>query len=325
MSIPNTFQTPNWVVDRAMGFLDNNELRVLIYAVRHIYGWQDKVDERQNRISITMFVNGFTTSEGTVFGGCGLSRPTVTKTLKSLVEMGFMAAVGAAGTKGQLWRITPDAVQWSVLEARQVIKTTANKRRMEKVVAAGEAAVNAVTGKSHEPVNTINQTGKSHEPASVNAINSNKPIAKPIPQTQQADAKNPAEQLGQKPSGMQNFEKWNEAPHPLVVGWINAQRDNIPKKIRGRDSYQHWNYEADSDQLEFCTDVGITAQDIAEYVGLERKRDFWRGKVVTLSYVLNNIVAWKRDKQVPIAAENDDDEDMKKFYAWRERELDGLS
>ena len=41
--IPNSYQTPNIVVDQLMQYLLPEEVVVLTYAIRHILGWRERL------------------------------------------------------------------------------------------------------------------------------------------------------------------------------------------------------------------------------------------------------------------------------------------
>ena len=119
--IPNSFQTPNIVVDVLMNLLNPSELKCYLFAIRHVYGWQDKIERGYAHISLSMFEDGFST-----FSGTGLSRPTITKSLKALVKYGVLIKVETDDTysKGQAYAIgeNPD------------IEGLENRKNKDKVV-----------------------------------------------------------------------------------------------------------------------------------------------------------------------------------------------
>ena len=127
--IPNTHQTPNAYVDEFMCYLTNSELRVLWFAIRHIYGWQDRIADRRGVISLEMFVNGFTTKAGKQFNGCGLQRQAVITALQSLERFGFIARVGKATRDGQRWELKQDGIDLEGLHQRQAEGQEAGKKR----------------------------------------------------------------------------------------------------------------------------------------------------------------------------------------------------
>lgn len=132
---PNTFQTFNVYVDRAMEHLTDSELRVLLYATRHIMGWQEKTATRIGCLSLTMLERGFIAEHEdgttTVFGGCGLSRPVISKALGSLEAFGFLERKGYIQGKGQLWQLADDP-KWEALEARTTERLKVNQKRTTK-------------------------------------------------------------------------------------------------------------------------------------------------------------------------------------------------
>ena len=136
--IPNSYQTPNIVVDRLMQYLLPEEVVVLTYSIRHILGWRDKVAERCGVISLTMFEHGFTTKEGSHFGGCGLSRPKISTALKSLIQYGIMKRADDSGPDGQELTLTFDSpdIDWDGLKARAEERKARNSQRIEKAAAA---------------------------------------------------------------------------------------------------------------------------------------------------------------------------------------------
>lgn len=131
-NIPNSYQSPNWLVDDLMCWLEPNEWVGLSFMVRHILGWRDKIDKRRNRISLSQFEDGF----GDVFGGCGLSRPQITRALNALVRFRVIVKVGEATKDGQEWWL-PEApnIDWEGLRARREAKTARGKKRIQKAAA----------------------------------------------------------------------------------------------------------------------------------------------------------------------------------------------
>lgn len=160
--IPNSFQTPNLYVDRAMQHLTDAELRCLIFATRHIFGWQDTIASRQNTISLSMFENGYEwkRKDGTVFmcGGCGLNRTAISKAVNSLCTFGLLEKVGEATQDGQTYHIG-EAPKWSDLEKRSAEKREKNCKRVSKATAI---IVSKRGGTSDVPVSSDgNSTGTS--------------------------------------------------------------------------------------------------------------------------------------------------------------------
>lgn len=155
MIIPNSFQTPNLYIDRAMPYLTDSELRCLIYATRHILGWQDRIGRQRGNISISMFEHGFTTKDGIEYAGCGLGRGTIISALKSLTEYGLLIRIGTAGEHGQEWELGSTGIQWEKLEHRQSKTIDAFRDRTAK---ARKAKAEKQAGGLLNNTGTVEQT-----------------------------------------------------------------------------------------------------------------------------------------------------------------------
>lgn len=139
--IPNTFPTPNNIVDRIMWLLTDPELRVLIYMTRHILGWTSSMKSHQARISLSRFVDGYTTESGVHFPGCGLSKNAVRDALKSLEQFKIVAEAGKRNNDGTLWKLAfmeTNKVDEDGLKKRAEEKAVKNQKR---IVKATEAAL----------------------------------------------------------------------------------------------------------------------------------------------------------------------------------------
>lgn len=87
--IPNGTYVPDEVFDLLMPRLSDIELRVLLYIIRRTFGFKKGADD----ISLKQMVEGITTRDGRVLdGGCGLSRPSVTKAVRSLATKNIVKA-----------------------------------------------------------------------------------------------------------------------------------------------------------------------------------------------------------------------------------------
>ncbi|GAB4527996.1 MAG: hypothetical protein OHK0046_46390 [Anaerolineae bacterium] len=181
--IPNSFQTPNFNVDVLMELLTGDEYKVLDFTVRHIFGWQQTIIERQNRISLTMYTDGYTTQNGVRFGGTGLSRTAIISITKELAKYRVLIKVGRANNDGTLWRVgeEPDI---EGLRARSQEKKEDNRKRTTKArQAAAEVHEPQAGGLSDRLPDerdgwSVGQTtgGLSDRPEVVYGTDSNKPI-----------------------------------------------------------------------------------------------------------------------------------------------------
>lgn len=131
--VPNSFQTPNLLVDRLLPLLLDNELRVVLFAYRHTLGWSDRISARAERLSLSAFEHGH---RG--LPGCGLARPAIVKALKSLAQHGVLQKVGEPTHEGQLWRVPDDEdeIDWDGLEERQRELDEKRRRRTAKATRA---------------------------------------------------------------------------------------------------------------------------------------------------------------------------------------------
>lgn len=179
--LPNTFQVFNVYIDRAMPLLSDSEFRVLMFATRHILGWQDRVDERQGHISISMFEKGFTTSNGVFFAGCGLSRQTIVNSIASLVEFGFLERAGKPTSKGQKYSLETKGIDWLALDQRRQSQFEGNKKRTAKANKSRRSGTSDNTGMLD---NTMRGTSDNTMLGTLDNTQTNpssKPTTKPAP------------------------------------------------------------------------------------------------------------------------------------------------
>ncbi len=165
--LPNTFQTPNLLVDRLMPLLLDSELRVVVFAYRHILGWTDTVSDRQAALSLSAFEHGFRGSPG-----CGLGRKAIINALDSVASFGVLRKIGTPGPKGQRWGIPEreDEINWSKLQQRMADRKARNRDRTAKASRAlqqqrAEDDSSDDNGSPTPAVCPTNQPGSSsHEP-----------------------------------------------------------------------------------------------------------------------------------------------------------------
>jgi hypothetical protein len=146
--VPNTFQTPNNYVDKAMAMLTGEEYKCLSFAARHILGWQDKISKRRGFISLSMFEHGFVTANGVVFDGTGLTRETIKRATDELARLLFLIKIGEPTEDGQEWELgeSPD---FAALAARYEEKKAKRKLQTSKA-----REVRREGGLSDRPVNS---------------------------------------------------------------------------------------------------------------------------------------------------------------------------
>lgn len=137
--IPNSFQTPNAYVDIAMQYLTGDEFKVLMFAVRHIFGFQDRIEGRQHQMSLSMFQHGTPWSAGT-----NLSKNTLRKVLKQLIAFNLLERIPIRDeTDGGLYRIcaSPD---WDAMKKRHEELDAKNRQRAVKMNAPAEGITSDV-------------------------------------------------------------------------------------------------------------------------------------------------------------------------------------
>lgn len=156
--LPNTFQCFNIYIDHALEHLTDSEVRILWYATRHILGWRDKIKNKQGHISLSMFENGFTDSNGNHYGGCGLGKGAIIAACKSLVEFKLLQKTGKPTEDGQGWELTTDDIQWDKLKARTAERLVKQKNKTLKATAA---MVNKRAGTSDVPEKETVEGGTS--------------------------------------------------------------------------------------------------------------------------------------------------------------------
>ncbi len=98
--IPNTFQTPNKIIDTLMALLLDSEFRVLMYMIRHIMGWDETAKNRQAHISLSKFIG-----QAGYGSGCGLGHGAVSAALENLAKYQIVEKIGKPGNKGQCWEL----------------------------------------------------------------------------------------------------------------------------------------------------------------------------------------------------------------------------
>jgi replication protein O/DnaA-like protein len=88
--LPTTTPVPDQVFDVLLHRLSDPELRVLLYIIRRTFGFKKQSDD----ISLKQMVEGIKTRDGRVLDhGTGVSKPTITKAIKGLVQKGIVVAV----------------------------------------------------------------------------------------------------------------------------------------------------------------------------------------------------------------------------------------
>jgi len=159
--IPNSFQHPNFYIDKLSYFLTPQENVVLDKAIREILGWDNKIEKRQARIALSIFVDGkFNRETGErLCYGCGLGISAIRKALTALNEFGILVKVGEPCPIGQLFRLQDDIAQIDIaaLELRRETQEAERKQRTAK--ARGVLSDNRGIVRQHDGVLSDNRAG----------------------------------------------------------------------------------------------------------------------------------------------------------------------
>lgn len=137
--IPNTFMTPNAIIDVLMPLLTDGEFRVLMFITRHILGWEKGRETCKARISQSVMENGYSYQDKQgnkrQIQGCGLSKNPIRNALKSLQKYRIIEAIDKPTNDGQEWELsllTKDDPDIEGLKLRQELKAQKAKKQTKK-------------------------------------------------------------------------------------------------------------------------------------------------------------------------------------------------
>lgn len=95
--VPNSTPVPDNFFDELLVDLSESELKVVLYIMRRTFGFK----KHDDNISISQMLNGIVKKDGTRLDrGTGLSKPAITKAVKSLVNRGVLVTERRFGEKG---------------------------------------------------------------------------------------------------------------------------------------------------------------------------------------------------------------------------------
>lgn len=268
-AVPNTFQTFNFYVDRAMELLTDSELRVLLYATRHIMGWQDRVEKRTGAISLTMFENGFTTKDGQHYGGCGLGRHAIAKAVDALVNFGFLERDGEPTADGQAYRIPTGKIEWQKLEDRKQETTDKAKKQ------TSNATAKRLEGGSSNDTSTSNDTSGG---------SSNDTMQGDVGRTESNTSSNPSSKTNTPTSKKKGKSEANSRIDTTIAAWLAGQ-------VTPPASNQYGNKGVRTNAAALVA-AGFTPDQITAYVKVLTGQAYWQGKLISIKYVADNIAAY---------------------------------
>ena len=119
--IPNSFQTPNIIVDEILPYLKGTEFKVLMYLIRKTFGWQ----KYEDRISLTQF------EKGTL-----ISRQHIIAALKVLRD--YEIVTREKTTKGDIYKLN---LEWAYnekwLQNVTTLKVVTKSNQLQNVTRSG--------------------------------------------------------------------------------------------------------------------------------------------------------------------------------------------
>lgn len=244
--VPNSFQVPNLYVDSLFPLLDGEEISILMFACRRIFGWQKRTD----RISSGQFADG-----------CGLHIDTVTDRLKSLAKFRILIRVSENNPRlneGPEWGLQLDenAVDWDGLEARKADKEQKNQKRIE-AARSKMAQKKAETDAKNPPDEDITPPVDSTPPADNPPPADNHPPGHEPPTPTLSDRVTPYP-VGQ---GTQNPIKPNIKSN-ICADAQNAPEPKKPKPTPPPAWGADWQMAAGVDKLELPAPEEQTALDL---------------------------------------------------------------
>jgi len=129
--IPNSSQIPNIILDLVLPRISEAEARCLLYICRRTFGFHKDEDN----ISLSQFEHGIKTSQGKRLDfGTGLSRPSVSAALQTLIRVGVLCV--QQRSKGNRYKLNlnmdVDKVVKEINQLRNLTKSS--KKFLPKVV-----------------------------------------------------------------------------------------------------------------------------------------------------------------------------------------------
>jgi hypothetical protein len=332
--IPNSYQTPNALVDLIMPFLTSEEWRVLSFAVRHILGFDDHRASRRRRLSISTFEQGYAT-----FPGCGLKRAAIMTALDGLALYGVMRKIGKATTSGQEWEIPldPKLIDLNGLEARIAAQAKAASKRTAKArraKMASQSVPQTSSGLSDRPVDIKEAVCDTDQSQSVpqtssglsdrqNQTDSQTHLQTDSTRRYRAEAT--ASSAFPVPAGYWRALRLRLALPYLVLALkveIDTEQTQADKQIAtnkaiaaiikawldasGVIKLKPYENKTIRGYAEALHEAGFTPTDVTQFIDDRLMEEFWQDKGITIEIVAKDIGRWK--------AAQDDGEDDEEAY-----------
>lgn len=332
--IPNSYQTPNALVDLIMPLLTDAEWRVLSWALRHILGFDDYRAHRRRRLSVSTFQHGYGP-----FPGCGLGKPAILNALAGLSQFGVMLKVGLPTSDGQEWELPldPKHIDLKGLNVRLAAKSRSSKKQTSKARTAKsqERSVRQTTsaprksGLSNRPpikaiavcqtdhlwsvkqtasglLNRRNQTDsqthlQTHKKARYSRadVEASGLLVVPAGYWQALYVRMIVPQLIdailRTESEAVEKKRVTTAIRDIIKAWVDAT-GNLDPNV--------WKNKTLRGYAESLDAAGFTASDVKDFVEDRQQEAFWRKTGVSLQVVARDISRWKSNR---------DDDDIEYF------------
>lgn len=282
--LPNTFQTPNEYVDALMVYLTPQEYVCLSFATRHILGWQEKLNSRHGKISLTMFEHGYTTPSGTQFGGTGLSRPAILKATTALDEFGILVKLGEPTQDGQEWELGT-VIQWDALTQRKDAERAANVQRTTAARAKKVVSPTNHSGGQSDLPPVVSPTNRRRSVPLTESKPSSKPSSKPI-----APAREDKDAITKR--------DYEDVPHATRLGILNAWCSNLKAQPVGAFNERFAKGRENHATAAELHRAGYTEFHVEAFVQAAMTDAFWDGKTLTLQKVAELLPSYVAKQKV---------------------------
>ena len=233
---PNSTQVPNIILDKLMYRLPDAEFRVIIYICRRTYGFQRESDQ----ISYSQFVDGIVKRDGTrLDGGCGLSRPSVSKALNTLLELKLI--IKEKNARGDIYKINLD------VDLREVVKVL-------------------------DQLSSLTGSGKATLPEVVKVVNSQKKVSK----ESQTLSSEEDERVFVLKDEIQILDQHKSRHMVIISGYLDYVYDRVKENITTRKQFNAF-IKANVKVASDLANAGYTDQQLAKAFDSVRRK--YEGKI----------------------------------------------
>ena len=243
--IPNSFQKPNFYSDILAHLLKAEEQVVLDFIIRHTWGWKDKRDSLETRLSVSFLEHG----DGKHYFGCGLGHSAIEAALKVLCQCHIIDLLEVNRVNGNLYRLNSDieTLDLQPLADRKAAQEMKNSSRTAKArFTVGQGTVPCGT-ENEFPVGqgytntTVNTTSKQVDRSTDILSEHHKRVAQAMKEGQEAQANTPppvagfppdtallaakfVELYGREPAGKSERAYWIKGFRALVSAGHDVDR-----------------------------------------------------------------------------------------------------